>query len=126
MKRVLIVEDQKEVREILDVVFTKELGFKSVTFACDGLEGFAESSLQKFDLICTDHGMPFFSGGDLVAALRAKPGFNQQTPVIMISALIPELPEKLKGLESLYFVEKPIDYERLRRYVRMAMNSSKK
>lgn len=120
MKRVLIVEDQKEVRELLEEVFMKELGFKYVTFASDGLEGFAESYLQKFDLICTDHGMPFFNGGDLIAAIRLKPGVNQHTPIIMISALLPELPEKLKGMDNTYFVEKPIDYGRLSRYVKMA------
>lgn len=125
MKRVLIVEDQKEVRELLEEVFMKELGFKYVTFASDGLEGFAESYLQEFDLICTDHGMPFFNGGDLIAAIRSKPGINQHTPIIMISALIPELPVKLKGMENTYFVEKPIDYGRLRRYVKMAIATSK-
>lgn len=124
MRRVLIVEDQKEIREILEEVFTKELGFKYVTFATDGLEAFAESYLQKFDLICTDHGMPFFNGGDLISAIRTKPGQNQHTPIIMISALIPELPVKLRGLESTYFVEKPIDFNRLKRYVKMAIATS--
>lgn len=63
MNKVLIVEDQKEIRELLEAIFTQNLGFKHVTFAHDGLEGFAECSLQQFDLICTDHGMPFFNGG---------------------------------------------------------------
>ncbi len=125
MSRVLIVEDQKEIREILEEVFTRELGFRHVTFATDGLEGFAESYLQEFDLICTDHGMPFLNGGDLIAAIRTKPGINQYTPVIMVSALIPDLLVAIKGMEGIYFLEKPIDFNRLKRYVKMAIGTSK-
>jgi len=126
MSKVLIVEDQKEIREILEEVFRKELGFKSITFACDGLEGFAESYLQKFDLICTDHSMPFFNGSDLVSALRNKSGLNQHTPIIMVSSFISELPPELKGLENTYYVEKPIDFSRFCRYVKMAMMNEKR
>ncbi len=125
MKKVLIVEDQKEIRELLEEIFTKDLGFKNVTFACDGLEGFAESTLQKFDLICTDHSMPFYDGGDLMFAIRNKPGINQDTPIIMISAMVTELPGKIKNFEATYFVEKPIDISRLARYVKMAMLAQK-
>lgn len=121
MKKVLIVEDQKEIRELLEEIFTKGLGFKHVTFACDGLEGFAETCLQKFDLICTDHSMPFYNGGDLICAIRNKEGLNQHTPVILISGLLSELPRDIKKLDSVYFLEKPIDFTRFTRYVRMAM-----
>ncbi len=126
MKKVLIVEDQKEIRELLEEIFIKSLGFKNVTFACDGLEGFAEASLQKYDLICTDHNMPFYHGGDMVCAIRAKEGLNQQTPIIMISGLVGELPRELKKMEATYFLEKPIDFTRLTRYVKMAMMASHK
>lgn len=127
MKKVLIVEDQKEIREILDEVFRNELGFKSVTFANDGLEGYAEAYLQNFDLICTDHSMPYCSGSDMVAAIRNKSGLNQHTPVIVVSSYVSEISGKMESFESTYFVEKPIDFARLGRYVKMAMmNQSKK
>lgn len=125
MRRVLVVEDQKEIRELLEEIFTNELGFKSVTFACDGLEGYTEASLQQYDLICTDHSMPFYDGGDMMYAIRNKPGLNQKTPIIMISAMVSELPSKLKNFDATYFVEKPIDLTRFSRYVKMAMLAQK-
>ena len=121
MKKVLIVEDQKEIREILEEVFRKDLGFQSVTFAIDGLEGYAEAYLQKFDLICTDHSMPYCSGSDMIAAIRSKTGLNQKTPVIVVSAYVAEIFGKINDHESTYFVEKPIDFTRLCRYVKMAL-----
>ncbi|MBC7429911.1 MAG: response regulator [Bacteriovorax sp.] len=126
MKKVLIVEDQKEIREILDEVFRLELGFSNVTFATDGLDGFTECYLQKFDLICSDEAMPFCKGSDMVFAIRNKKGLNQFTPIIMLSSFVAEFTEKMKNIEITYFVEKPIDMDRLRRYVKMAMNNQKK
>lgn len=121
MKKVLIVEDQKEIREILDNIFRQELGFQSVTFAVDGLEGYTEAYLQKFDIICTDHSMPYCQGSDMVSAIRNKPGLNQSTPIIMVSGYISEFENKMKNSDNLYFIEKPIDFKRFCRYVKMAM-----
>ncbi|MBC7715047.1 MAG: response regulator transcription factor [Rhizobacter sp.] len=125
MKKVLIVEDEKDIREILDEVFRKDLGFTHVTFATDGLEGYTEAYLQKFDLICTDHAMPYCKGSDMVFGIRNKTGINQHTPIIMVSALISEFADKMENMESTYFIEKPIDFSRLSRYVKMAMMNSK-
>lgn len=126
MKKVLIVEDQKEICEILEEVFCKFHRFKHVTFAHDGLDGFTEAQLQKFDLICTDHNMPFFKGADLVSALRSKPGLNQDTPIIMVTSSALEVSNDLKNFEETYFIEKPIDYPRLSRYVKMIISGKKR
>ena len=123
MKKILIVEDQKEVREILEEFFRKEHGFNNITFATNGLEGYAEAYLQKFDLITSDYQMPFCNGGDMIFAIRKKAGINQHTPVIFVSAFIADFMEKVSSLEATYFVEKPIDFKRLSRYVKMAMLS---
>jgi CheY-like chemotaxis protein len=126
MKKVLIIEDQKEICEILEEVFCKHHGFKHATFAYDGLEGYTEAQLQKYDLICTDHSMPYFNGADMVSALRHKPGLNQDTPVIMVTASALELSSDLKNFEDTYFIEKPIDYSRLSRYIKIIASSNKK
>jgi two-component system nitrogen regulation response regulator NtrX len=121
MKKVLIVDDEKEIRNIYEEIFRSELGFESVTFAGDGLEAFTECTLQKFDIITLDHQMPFMKGADFLSALRNKPGINQLTPVIMISAFLPELPETIKTIENTYFMDKPVDFARLSRYVNMSV-----
>ena len=46
MKKVLIIEDQKEICEILEEIFCKHHGFKHATFAYDGLEGYMEAQLH--------------------------------------------------------------------------------
>jgi CheY-like chemotaxis protein len=121
VKKVLIVDDEKNIRMIFDEVFRHDLGFENITFAQDGLEAFTECSLQKFDIITLDHMMPFMKGADFLIALRNKPGLNQKTPVIMISAFLPELSETIKTIENTFFMDKPVDFTRLSRYVKMAL-----
>lgn len=125
MKKVLIVDDEKDIRNIFDEVLRQELGFENVTFAADGLEAFTECSLQKFDIITLDHMMPFLKGADFLIALRNKPGLNQFTPVIMITAHMPELSETVKTIENTYFMDKPVDFNRLIRYVKMSIGTDK-
>lgn len=121
MKKVLIVDDEKDIRHIFEEIFRNDLGFDSVTFAGDGLEAYTECSLQKFDIISLDHHMPFLKGAEFLSALRNKPGINQHTTVIMISAYLPELPETIKTIENTYFMDKPVDFTRLSRYVNMSV-----
>jgi CheY-like chemotaxis protein len=121
MKKILIIEDEVEIQELLRDLFIDDLGAVEATFAMDGLEGFACASKEKFDLICTDHMMPLCKGADFILALRDKAGINQNTPVILISANIPSVPERLHTLADTYFMAKPIDFDRLKRYARMAM-----
>jgi CheY-like chemotaxis protein len=121
MKKVLIVDDEKEIRHIFEEVFRNDFGFESITFAQDGLEAFTECSLQKFDIITLDHMMPHLRGADFLTALRIKPGINQNTTVVMISAHIPELSDAIKTIENTFFMDKPVDFNRLARYVKMSM-----
>jgi CheY-like chemotaxis protein len=121
MKKVLIVDDEIEIRNIFEEVFRHELEFESITFACDGLEALKECALQKFDIITLDHMMPQLRGADFLAGLRSKPGLNQKTTVIMISAHLPDLSETIKSTESTYFMDKPVDFKRLYRYVKKSL-----
>ncbi len=121
MKKILIIEDEVEIQELLRDLFIVDLGEIEATYAMDGLEGFACAAKEKFDLICTDHMMPLCKGADFILGIREKEGLNQSTPIILISANIPEVPEKLHQLQNTYFMQKPIDFTRLKRYARMAM-----
>lgn len=124
MKKVLIVDDEKDIRVIFEEVFRFELGFESITFAEDGLDAFHACSVQKFDVISLDHMMPHLKGADFLSALRTKPGLNQNTPVIMISAHIPEFVNEVKAIENTFFLEKPVDFARLARYVKMCVTET--
>jgi CheY-like chemotaxis protein len=121
MKKILIIEDEVDIQELLRDLFLADLGEIEAVFAMDGLEGFSCAAKEKFDLICTDHMMPLCKGADFMIGLRQKPGLNQHTPIILISANIPETPEELHQLSNTYFMSKPIDFERLKRYAKMSM-----
>jgi CheY-like chemotaxis protein len=121
MKKILIVEDEIEIQHLLRDLFLPELGDVEATYAMDGLEALACTKNEKFDLICTDHMMPICKGADFVIQLREEEGINQHTPVILVSANIPDVPEKMHTFTDTYFMAKPIDFTRLKRYAKMAM-----
>jgi CheY-like chemotaxis protein len=65
--------------------------------------------------------MPFCHGTEVLAALRSKPGPNMHTPVLFISGFIPEIPEEFRKSEQTFYLEKPIDFARFNRYVKMSV-----
>jgi CheY-like chemotaxis protein len=124
MKKVLIVDDEIDIRDIFKELFERDLGFENITCVKDGIEAITECSLQKFDIITLDHMMPFMKGAEFLFVLRNKPGLNQNTPVIMISAHLSELTEDTKSIENTFFLDKPVDLARLSRYVKMSLKAS--
>jgi two-component system alkaline phosphatase synthesis response regulator PhoP len=121
MKRVLIVEDEIFIQDILAEILTTECKFDEVVRANDGLEGYKLAMSEQFDLVCLDHMMPYLKGAELLIALREKLGPNKNSPIFMISAYIPEIPESIKSIENTFFLEKPLDIPRIIRYVKMSV-----
>ncbi|MFT5581698.1 MAG: two-component system alkaline phosphatase synthesis response regulator PhoP [Psychromonas sp.] len=74
-KRILIVDDEKDIRDILEYNLKKE-GFE-VRTAENGLKGFDISKSFKPDLILLDVMMPEMDGMEMCEALRNTPGFEQ-------------------------------------------------
>ncbi len=73
--RILIVDDERSIRELLEIFLKKE-GF-SVTVASSGAEGMAQAKSSDFDLIISDIRMGDMSGIDLLREVR-KTGFSGQ------------------------------------------------
>lgn len=119
MKRALLIEDEVGIKEILTDIFKEECGIEEVVWASDGLEGFHLAMTSKFDIITLDQMMPFCHGTVVLEALRKKEGPNKETPILFISAYIPDIPAESKKSEKTVFIEKPIDITRLVRYVKM-------
>lgn len=82
-KRLLIVDDIRENREILRRRFERH-GFQA-TEAAGGVEALALIEREAFDLVLLDMMMPDLSGLDVLARIRAKhsPG---ALPVVMVTA----------------------------------------
>ena len=67
--RILVVDDERSIRELLEIVLKKE-GF-AVTVAQNAIEGLDRTKTIEFDLVVSDINMPDMSGIDLLKALRA-------------------------------------------------------
>lgn len=83
-KKVLIVDDEPNVREIYYNEFTKS-GFK-VTLAADGEEGLLKAGSETPDLILLDVMMPKMSGIDVLKALKSNQ-LTKDIPILLLTNL---------------------------------------
>ena len=90
---VLIVEDDKNISELLQMYLEKE-GY-AVTTAADGGQGLAKFRAIKPDLVLLDLMMPVMDGWSVCKAIRAE----SQTPIIMLTAK-GETDDKVAGLKN--------------------------
>jgi len=105
---VLIVEDDKNIQELLQLYLEKE-GY-AVTVAADGGQGLAKFRAIKPDLVLLDVMMPVMDGWEVCKNIRAE----SRTPVIMLTAK-GELDDKITGLKTGAddYVTKPFEMREL-------------
>ena len=90
---VLVVEDDRNIAELLQMYLEKE-GY-AVSTAHDGGQGLAKFRSIKPDLVLLDVMMPVMDGWGVCKAIRAE----SQTPVIMLTAK-GETDDKVTGLKT--------------------------
>ena len=90
---VLIVEDDKNIQELLQMYLEKE-GY-AVTVAGDGGQGLTKFRAIQPDLVLLDVMMPIMDGWAVCRTIRAE----SDTPIIMLTAK-GELDDKVTGLKS--------------------------
>ena len=90
---VLIVEDDRNIAELLQMYLEKE-GY-AVTVAADGGQGLAKFRAIKPDLVLLDVMMPVMDGWSVCKAIRAE----AQTPIIMLTAK-GDTESKVMGLKT--------------------------
>ena len=105
---VLIVEDDRNIQELLQLYLEKE-GY-AVTVASDGGQGLAKFRSIKPDLVLLDVMMPVMDGWAVCKAIRT----DSQTPIIMLTAK-GETDDKVSGLKSGAddYVTKPFEMKEL-------------
>lgn len=79
--RVLVIEDERRMAELLRQGLTEESHV--VTVALDGREGLSIAETGSFDLIVLDVMLPGVDGFAIVRHLRSR---KQQTPVLLLTA----------------------------------------
>ena len=94
MTKVLVVEDEIDVRELLTLHLKRE-GFEVTAFE-DSEKALAACVNQSFDLFVLDWMLPGMSGLDLCKVLRTK--LNVKSPILMLTARADTM-DKVLGLE---------------------------
>jgi CheY-like chemotaxis protein len=117
MSKVLIVDDEKEIQDTICEVLSSRL-LCQVDRANHGLDGFLKCKLKSYDLIISDHKMPFMLGTAFVVALRSIENMNMQTPIIFLSSYISEELKMSLNIPNIHFMEKPFDTKELTDFVR--------
>jgi len=106
LKKVLIVDDEADILEIISYNLIKE-GYEILT-AKNGIEALDKIGSFKPNLVILDIMMPKMSGVDVCKIIRAKPEYND-TLIIFLTALNDES-SQIKGLETGAddYISKPI------------------
>ncbi len=119
MQKILIVEDEKSISNILGNILSDEIQGSEITIAENGLDAYKLIEKNDFDLIISDIKMPKLSGNELLTqSLSIKP----ESVFLMISghADIDTAVTCLKN-GAYDFISKPIDINRLITSVKNAL-----
>ena len=95
-KRILVVEDEKDVVDLLSLNLRKAGGFV-VSSACDGATGLTKARDEKPDFIILDLMLPKMSGLEVCKILKTD-ATTRQIPVLMLTAKAEEI-DRIVGLE---------------------------
>jgi len=109
-KRILIVEDDEEMRSLLKD-FIEEEGYEA-DFVSNGSEAFRKLVKEPFDLIITDLRMPGLTGLDIFPGMRK---LQPETAIIVITAFgSKEVCHRAFERGAAAYLEKPIHFHKLR------------
>lgn len=116
--KILIAEDDRMTRRILQYTFDEHAAFADVSFevtmAEDGAQALVHFQQTVPDLVISDLFMPRVDGFTLCQTIREHEN-GMDVPIIVMSAVWkqPQLLEKLKSTYGVEFLEKPFDVEAL-------------
>jgi two-component system, NtrC family, response regulator AtoC len=121
-KRILIVDDEPNIRRILQVAFEKA-GFMALV-AEDADHAMAVLRSEQPDVVLTDVTMPGRSGYDLLREIKME---KPQTPVVIMTAF-GTIPQAVSAIRhgAYEYVTKPFDLDSLKKIVASALSDEEK
>ena len=120
-KKILIIEDEKELCEILTDELSAQ-GYK-ISVALNGNEGLAMIQQVEPDLIICDRSMPQMTGYQLLERLRDVYPQYRKLPFIFLTALSdPRDRHAVDHLEPTAYLEKPINFDKLLKTISKALS----
>jgi CheY-like chemotaxis protein len=121
-KKILIVEDNKDSREILGLFITK-IGCQAIK-ACNSKEAIAYAEAERPDLIFMDMELPDVDGIKTTTILRQNPK-TSHIPVVALTAWISALwQEKAEKVGIATYLIKPISPQVLKETIEEYTNQS--
>jgi len=112
-KRILVVEDDEEMRSLLKDFFTEE-GFETDSVS-NGSEAFRKLVKESFVLVITDIRMPGLTGLDILPGIRK---LQPEVPIIVITAFgSEEIRQRALERGATAYLEKPVHFNTLRNLV---------
>ncbi len=112
--RTLFVEDEPDLREIVQVALGLDRGFEVTTYGSgeEALEAI-ENGEKSFDLALLDVRLPCMSGIDLHHKLKRIPRLESIKTVLMTASLLPQIKAADPRGEVLGIIQKPFQALRL-------------
>jgi two-component system cell cycle response regulator DivK len=115
-KRILVVEDQEDLRGVLRTLLTGS-GYEMIE-AVDGQAGVAKAKSERPDLILMDIQLPVLDGYDAARQIKADPKLAA-TPIIAVSSFAMKGDEeKARAAGCDHYVTKPYSPVQLLRIIR--------
>ena len=122
MKKILIIEDDKDIAEGLKETLEDE-GYR-IALALDGQKGLEQISQENFELIICDLMMPEINGFEVISEIRK---FQNELPIIILSARI-DIKDKVRALDlgADDYLTKPFSSDELLARINRKLNIRKK
>ncbi|AFZ35220.1 response regulator receiver protein [Stanieria cyanosphaera PCC 7437] len=107
-KRILIVDDEEDIRDVVQVSLEEFGGWLAIA-AASGSEGLQIAKTEALDAILLDVSMPDLDGFQLCEELKIDPT-TQNIPVILLTAkVLPSDRQRFAALEVAGVIAKPFD-----------------
>ncbi len=125
MEKILIVEDEMNIRESLGEIFN--LAGYQVELASNGKEGYESIMNEKPDLVICDVSMPELDGFELLGAINQRMKDEVVPPFLFLTAKVePQDIRQGMSLGADDYILKPFDHTHLLEVVRMRLEKRKK
>lgn len=123
---VLIIDDEKNICEILKV-YCENMGcFKNIVMAHDGITATQKLRNQKFALVCLDISLPKKSGYDLIGDVEAG-NINSKDNILVVSGTLEkDLIAKILASGVKNFMVKPFDEKQFQEKVLKILSTPSK
>jgi CheY-like chemotaxis protein len=119
-KKILIVEDNADCRELLRLIITRQLDCEVVE-AATGFAAVDQASATHPDLILMDLGLPGISGAEATERIKANPAIKDIPIVINTAFSATELTRRALAAGAAEILHKPIELfvlrDTLRKYL---------